>query len=32
VASDSSFRYFFLQVEIDVPCGAIRDWNDRPDP
>ena len=24
--SDSSFRYFFLQVDVAAICGAIRDW------
>jgi hypothetical protein len=24
--SDSSFRYFFLQVDVAVLCAAIRDW------
>jgi hypothetical protein len=24
--SDSSFRYFFLQVDVEALCGAIRDW------
>lgn len=24
--SDSSFRYFFLQVDVVAICGAIRDW------
>jgi hypothetical protein len=24
--SDSSFRYFFLQVDVAALCAAIRDW------
>ncbi len=24
--SDSAFRYFFLQVDVDGVCAAIRDW------
>ena len=24
--SDSSFRYFFQQVDMTASCGAIRDW------
>ena len=24
--SDSAFRYFFHQVDVDALCGAIRDW------
>jgi hypothetical protein len=24
--SDSSFRYFFQQVDVASPCAAIRDW------
>jgi len=24
--SDSSFRYFFLQVDVATICAAIRDW------
>jgi hypothetical protein len=24
--SDSSFRYFFLQVDVTALCAAIRDW------
>ncbi len=24
--SDSAFRYFFLQVDVEALCAAIRDW------
>jgi hypothetical protein len=24
--SDSAFRYFFQQMDVTVPCAAIRDW------
>jgi hypothetical protein len=24
--SDSTFRYFFLQVDVAAVCAAIRDW------